>query len=207
MDEPATDEKVHPGDALRVRDGALGAWDRLIGPGASSAETTAILATAIGGGIATAVLARRTPRWGRVAATALGFDLWGGVVANSMPTCVRWYERPGQGTREHVVFAAGHVHPFVIALLDRRARAEDGSPDGWRWAAGQYLWMLGSTAAVVTAPRRLRRRLGLAATAVGIALDRLAGPSPNAPWFAPVYHGKLLAGHAGAGAFPLAGGE
>ena len=47
-------------------------------------------------------------------------DLWGGAWANNTPASVRWYERAGQGEREHLAFAGAHVHPFVVARVDRR---------------------------------------------------------------------------------------
>ena len=38
--------------------------------------------------------------------------------------------------------------------------------------------------------------LGLVAAVGGVLLDRRLGSSPSAPWFAPVYYSRLLAGHA-----------
>ncbi len=190
-------------DLPEPRDGLLGSWDELVGPGASPAENVATLGAAALGAVVAPIVARDTGPVGRTALSALALDLWGGMVANSTPTCVRWYERPGQGPREHLAFAALHLHPFALAWLDR-----DDQPGstGRRltWAGLQYLWMLGATAAVVGAPARLRRRLGIAATVLGIVLDRMTGPSRNAPWFAPVFHLKLLAGHAGTGILPVA---
>ncbi|MDY7105123.1 MAG: hypothetical protein S0880_28385 [Actinomycetota bacterium] len=178
-----------------VRDGLLGQWDQFIGPGAGVVEN----AGSIGLGVVGAAVAWHSPprshaRWARGLLTALSFDLWGGAWANNTPACVRWYERPGQGPAEHLRFASIHVHPFAIAAID------GGGARRWVWAATQYAYLMATTAVLVRTAGRRRRMLALAATAGGITIDRVLGPSPSAPWFAPIFYAKLLAGHAGAGA-------
>ncbi|MGY1682698.1 hypothetical protein [Geodermatophilus sp. SYSU D01176] len=122
----------------------------------------------------------------------LALDLWGGAWCNNTPAAARWYHREGQGAAQHLAFAAGHLHPVVLALLDdgpERSRL--------RWAAALYGYLLVATAALTAVRgRRARRALGLATTVGGVLLDRALGPSPSAPWFAPVFFVKLLAGHA-----------
>ena len=60
-----------------------------------------------------------------------------------------------------------------------------------------YGYLVAATALVTTVrDRRARRALGLVTTVGGVLLDRGLGPSAGAPWFAPVFFAKLLAGHA-----------
>lgn len=58
----------------------------------------------------------------------LGFDLGGGVYVNNTRACARWYEHPGQGTREHLAFAGGGL------VLDRVL----GPSHAAGWFAGAY---------------------------------------------------------------------
>lgn len=153
---------------------------------------------------------------------SMAFDLWGGAFANNTPTSVRWYSRDDRTQADRLRFAAVHLHPFALAFMDRDRDGEDGAdgadgdlsdgedatidaPTGrrrlprWAWAVMHYGFLMGATAALTHDDRR-RRGAGLALTGVGIVMDQVAGPSRAAPWFAPVFYAKLLAGHA-AGSF------
>ncbi|WP_141781622.1 hypothetical protein [Nocardioides albertanoniae] len=123
---------------------------------------------------------------------AMAADLVGGAYVNNTRASVRWYERAGQGEKEHLTFAALHGHPFLVAWADRRVGERD---DVATWALAQYGYMVLSTAIIRRFPAN-RRGLGLALTAGGLVLDRALGPSAVAPWFAWSYHPKLLMGHA-----------
>ncbi|WNV74485.1 hypothetical protein [Geodermatophilus sp. DSM 44513] len=178
-----------------VRAGLPGVWDRIAGPGAGPVENAGSFGLGLAGAVLAPLLARSHVRGRRGAdpvLRVLAVDLWGGAWCNNTPAAARWYHREGTGPAQHLAFSAGHLHPVVLAVLDggpRRARL--------RWALALYGYLLGATA-VLTVPRdrRLRRVLGLATTAGGVALDRALGPSAAAPWFAPVFFAKLLAGHA-----------
>jgi hypothetical protein len=98
------------------------------------------------------------------------------------------------------------VHPALIAYVERAEGLRSG-PSAARWALGHYAWMLASTAVVVSAPRRTRLGIAVAATAAGLLIDRLLGRSKVAPWFALVYYGKLVLGHAAGGIWGRAGGR
>lgn len=181
--------------------GWLGRWDRLAGPGATVTENVGTIGLAAAGTFLARRSTSRAPASraastgsGRLSVLLMAVDLWGGAWCNNTPSAARWYERDGQGPCDHLAFAAAHVHPFVLAWLDRgRHRPRRW----WVWGAAHYGYQLLATAAVVT--RRgpcSRRMVGIVATAAALALDRSLGRSPSAPWFAPVYHLKLLAGHA-----------
>ncbi|MGY1672793.1 hypothetical protein [Geodermatophilus sp. SYSU D00710] len=183
-------------DGDGVRDGLLGTWDRIAGPGAGTAENAGSLGLGLAGAVLAPVLTRRRtrPPAGPAVLGLLALDLWGGAWCNNTPAAARWYHRPGQGARQHIAFAAGHLHPAVLAWLD----AGPGTGRSrLRWAAALYGYLLAATALLTaTGDRRTRRALGLATTAGGVLLDRALGPSAAAPWFGPVFYAKLLAGHA-----------
>jgi hypothetical protein len=190
-----TDRPVDAGRAVPpARDGIAGAWDRFVGPGATTLENAGSLGSAVVGGILAVVAARGRPRWAQATVGAMAIDLWGGAWTNNTPSCVRWYERPGQGRAQHLRFAAAHVHPFALAALD------GGGARRWAWACAHYGYLMATTTVIRRTATRRRRAVALAATAGGVAIDWLLGPSTTAPWFAPVFAVKLLAGHAGAGA-------
>jgi hypothetical protein len=180
---------------MQVRGGLPGTWDRIAGPGAGTAENAGSLGLGLAGAVLAPALARRRVQGRRGADPALRLlaaDLWGGVWCNNTPAAARWYHRDGQGAAQHLAFSAGHVHPVVLAWLDGGARRHR-----LRWALALYGYLLAATAVVTAADdRRVRRALGLATTVGGVLLDRGLGPSAGAPWFAPVFFAKLLAGHA-----------
>jgi len=70
-----------------------------------------------------------------------------------------------------------------------------------RWSMAHYTWMLSAATMIVYAPRPARLPVALAATMVGVGLDRALGSSTAAPWFAPIYSTKLLVGHAAGSAW------
>lgn len=189
----------------KVRPGAVGYWDRFVGPGQSKVEAAgtvaAIAAGALGGDVA---LEHGTPGGRRALVRLAASDLWGGVWVNNTPSCVAWYERPGQGPRQHLKFAALHLlHPGLIAAVDHAGGRNGGSSVGW--ALAHYGWMMGSTAVVGNVPRPARLAVALVTGAVGLALDRRLGRSNAAPWFAQTYYTKLLVGHAAGSVWNIRG--
>lgn len=171
------------------------AWGEFVGPEVTRRDTVIELTLgALGAGLAPRLSRGRRPKgWRSALLRAMAADLWGGVWANSTLACARWYERPAQTDRDHLRFAATHLHPFLLAGLDGpRDRA---GRSRWGWAAATYGYLIAATALARAAPSA-RRPLGVVLTAGGVALDRVLGPSPVAPWFAPVFYGKLVFGHA-----------
>lgn len=180
-----------------VRAGIAGAWDRFVGPGQSRTELLGTLAASAAGALwGHRALASEAPRHVQVVMRVAAVDLWGGTWVNNTPSCVRWYERPGQGPADHAGFAALHLlHAAVVGYADTATGSRDpGSAS--RWALAHWGWMLVSTVGVAAAPRRARLPLALGASAAGLGLDRALGRSSAAPWFAPVFYAKLLIGHA-----------
>ncbi|WP_407316758.1 hypothetical protein UQW22_10210 [Isoptericola halotolerans] len=171
-------------------------WGEFVGPEATRVDHALTAVTTAVGAVAAPLVARRHGADAARATVAclLAVDLSGGAYVNNTRACARWYERPGQGDAEHLLFAAVHVHPVAVAWLDRGARRRVPAPV---WAAAHYGYLMASTV-VVRRNRAVRRPLGVALTLGGLALDLALGPSPRAPWFAWTYYPKLLLGHAAA---------
>ncbi|MEV6279852.1 hypothetical protein [Nocardia sp. NPDC051832] len=185
---------------IRFRHPIRSAWSSLVGPGATPTNTAITLGLATVGTVAAPNLANtwNSTRSESLTLRLMAFDLWGGAWVNNTKTCARWYERPGQTDTDHLLFAALHLHPIAVAWLDRR---EPRRLPGWLWAGAHYGYLLAATFAIRRAGPH-RRALGPVLTLAGLALDRAAGPSRAAPWFAPVFYTKLLLGHASAALWP-----
>lgn len=92
-----------------------------------------------------------------------------------------------------VGFSALHLHPFLVAALYR--------DQDWRFAWGNYAYLLAATALVAGTPGSLRRAVALALCRGGVWLNTAVWqPTPGMGWFAPVYFLKLLVSHAAGGA-------
>jgi hypothetical protein len=172
-------------------------WHDFVGPESTAVDNAVTLTLAALGGLGAHRLARhRLTTVSEVVLDGLAADLWGGAWANNSRACARWYERRGQTDRDHLKFAAVHVHPLIFAGIDHHERER-----AWVWAAIHYGYLMAATTLIRAQPRN-RRVLGVVATAGGVALDRALGPSSAAPWFAPVFYVKLLLGHASAARWP-----
>lgn len=179
---------------ISVRPGLLGAWDKIVGPGASLSETLATLfamaaAAALARWAALAFGPPSWPWWTWLVVLLLASDLGGGLVANALPATKRWYHRPGTLARSHLGFAAVHMHAFVLAWL-----APQQMP--WLAAALLYAVMLAGSVLVLIMPRAIR--LGVAYTVVACGTVVIARYLPLASplgWVPLVLLLKIVAGH------------
>jgi hypothetical protein len=178
----------------RPREALLGMWDRIVGPGATRAETIAMLIAMVASiGLAAWAALTLGPVhwqwWTWIVILVLASDLGGGLVANALPATQRWYHRPGGSARDHLGFAAMHIHAFVLAWL-----APSALP--WRAAIGLYCWMMASCLVVLLAPFPLRKAVAFALTALGTVFFGIRVPiaSPLG-WVAIVLLLKIVAGH------------
>jgi hypothetical protein len=175
------------------RAGLAGEWDKLIGPGATTAEAGLILGTALAAGLAVPVYAVSHALgwsgWQHLAAALLAADIAGGVVANGALPAKRWYHRPGQGFRQQMGFVLAHgLHLFVAAWLFQGM--------DWTYFSGYYAYLIGAAWLVLRAPARLRQPAALALVTGAVLLDSLGlPPAAGMGWFVPLLFVKLLAGH------------
>ncbi|HYO35749.1 MAG TPA: hypothetical protein VER97_06720 [Geodermatophilus sp.] len=181
----------------RVPDGGA---DWLLGTGAVRAERRTVwAASAAATGALVAVTGAQDVAWSWwqwALVLALTLDVAGGVVANALGSAKRFYHSsvpPGlpllaRVVRDHVGFAAVHVHPFVVAAL---------LPDAtWLWAGTWYLVTLAGTVAVVGVPLYLRRPLAAGIVTVAVIAAPLVDAPAGLAWFGPVLALKLVAAHA-----------
>ncbi|MCA9778679.1 MAG: hypothetical protein KC800_18250 [Candidatus Eremiobacteraeota bacterium] len=175
----------------QVRGGWLGAWDRLVGPGATAGENLGTLGVGLLAAIAAGIdiwLRRDVTVLQLSLVAILAFDLAGGVWANATPAARRWYHRPGQGFLQHFGFIAVHIQPFLLPWL---------FPDfvsGWEWATLLYVGVVLGTVVLYLMPSRLRTAGALTYSTFLLALTNQFWVSPLA-WFAAAFILKLLVAH------------
>lgn len=177
---------------LRPRPGASGLWDRLIGPGATRAESAiAVLFAVLCAATVVAYALLANLGWSalQVAVVALfALDIGGGVPANASNSGKRWFHRPGQGFREHLGFALAHVHPFALALLFPGF--------GWGTAAVVYAYLLAATTVVLLPPLYLERPVAFVLYGVSLLVGLyVLDVPPGLEWFVPLFFLKLLVAH------------
>lgn len=174
-----------------VRTTALTALDaRLIGPGASPAERVTVYATAAGGCAlaAGAAAADRMPGLAVAVVAVVAFDQFGGAVVNATATAKCRFHRPGRTRRHHFAFVAGHVQPFLLALV----------VPGFGWGAAGLVYGLAicGAALVLAVPAHVRRPVAFAVAVLATgAVAAFATVPAVLQWFAPVLLVKLLPAH------------
>ena len=167
--------------------------DTFIGPGVTRAELTLELGVSLVAGLGMLLYAFLQPLgwngWQIALAVLLAFDLAGGVVTNATSTAKRWYHRPGQRLRDHVIFIA--VHGVHLALVAWAFRAGE-----WAWAVGWYAFLMFASLLILLIPLYLRRPVAFSMFGLGLLLALyLDTPVPGLEWFIPVFLLKLLVSH------------
>jgi hypothetical protein len=176
------------------RQGSLGAWDRFVGPGATSAEEWVQLV--FGLGIAAACIASFPWSGGFAAgpvaivvAIVLAADLGGGLVTNATAAAKRWYHRPGHGRAAHLKFVAVHgVHIAAVAAVF--------ATNGATYFLVAYGYLMLASVLIVMAPLYLQRPVAMGLAGLGFALAQLPLLAvPGLDWFLPLLLLKLLVAH------------
>ncbi|MDX2078540.1 MAG: hypothetical protein SFZ02_19060 [bacterium] len=178
------------------RQGILGAWDKFVGPGATSSEEWLQL----GGGIALAgmlgmllYISRDKLNWSGlqvVVVVFLALDLAGGIITNATSAAKRWYHREGQdGIKAHLPFVAVHgLHLLVIASLFRGM--------DWAFFAVMYGYLLVASVVIIKTPLYLQRPMSLLLFCGACLLGIYAFiPTIGLEWFIPFFYLKLLVSH------------
>ena len=174
------------------REGLLGEWDKLVGPGAASWENAGTLGfAALGAVLAPRLVARQRPDAGYIelaVAAAVGTDVAGGAWFNETPSCKRWYHRKGSSRLGRVGFAALHLYPFLVEVTSGRGQ--------FRSAAISYGTLVASAAVLEVSPAEQRRSLATTLYTVWLASTSVVAPPPSGyAWLPAVLGFKLLVGH------------
>jgi hypothetical protein len=177
-----------------------GATDGFFGTGATKAERAMVW---IFGLLGTAVLGWywRTSSinwawWQYAIAALLALDVLGGVAANSLNSCKRFYHSPIKPqetgltslSKNHFAFTAIHVHPLLIGLLFGNMN--------WGYGLFWYLALVLSAVLVMSIPLYLQRPLamGLIMTAILLNLYFIQ-PVIGFEWLVPALFLKIVYGH------------
>jgi hypothetical protein len=135
--------------------------------------------------------------WQWVIAMGLAPDLGGGVVANGLNSCKRFYHTPaheGEGAfvraaKNHCLFTAFHVHPIIVYAL--------WAPDHVWVGLGWYVLLLLSVGAVRAVPLYLARPVAFLLAGAAIVAQPAADSSiPHLEWLVPLLFLKIVLGHA-----------
>lgn len=177
------------------RNGALGAWDKFVGPGATGLEEN--LQLLLGSVIALFGIAlfwlgqgESASIWQWLFVVILAFDIGGGIVTNATSAAKRWYHRPGHGKRSHFIFNATHlIHIGLMAFL---------------FAAQPLIYGLGlagmvllATMIVISVPLYVQRPVAMGLAMVIIMMGQLPlFQVAGLDWFIPALMLKLILGHA-----------
>ena len=103
------------------RRGWLGTWDRLVGPGMTTAELSLVLSVSLIAAILGGLNVWNLDMGWLLAliSAVIAFDVIGGAVCNLTQTTKRWVHREGTGAKEHLRFIA--LHGLEVQLSDTEA--------------------------------------------------------------------------------------
>lgn len=177
-----------------------GAPDGFFGTGATQAERTLVW---VFGLLGAAMLiwhwwAASLPWawWQYALAVLLALDVLGGVVANALNSCKRFYHSPLQPqetgftalAKNHLAFAAFHVHPLIIGVIFGRMN--------WVYGLSWYILLVASAAIILRLPLYLRRPAALGLIVLALLLNfYLIVPVMGFEWFVPALFLKIVYGH------------
>jgi hypothetical protein len=173
--------------------------DFLLGSGATTAEKAlAWTASLLGLGLyAWFYFTHALPwnGWQYLLAGLLAFDVTGGVVANALNSCKRFYhsgQQPGEPSytaffKNHIAFSTLHIHTILVALVF----------GGSLWAGVfWYIFLLGGTLAILKTPLYLRRPAAFLALLLACLTNYyLIAPLHGFEWLVPALMLKILYGH------------
>ena len=175
------------------RSGLLKQWDTFIGPGATTAELWLILMPAFLFAIFVPYTAKMNNLgWTTtqmIIAALLAGDIIGGVITNATATAKRWYHRPGQGFKEHLLFTAVHVAQlFFVGWFFR-----DGD---WSYIFVTYGYLIIAGISILKTPHYLQRPVACLFFMGGLFIHIYGfPPTAGMAWFLPAFYLKLLISH------------
>ena len=175
------------------RKGWRGKIDGLIGPGATAAEKALqiwIPLAAMGIVCGIGLYLGHEWTWVQYAVAAiLAFDTVGGIATNLTSAAKRWNFRPGNGLKQHMLFAGLHV--VQLTLLSYFFLDFDIV-----WIVLVYAYLMLSIAFILAWPLYLQRPVSGLVYAVSIVFCIYVFRSPeHLEWFLPLFFFKLQIGH------------
>ena len=126
----------------------------------------------------------------------LAFDVIGGVVANNLDSCKRFYQSaPKTGEpaysaflKNHLAFSALHIHTVLVTALF--------SPAHYFYGIFWYVFLLAGSLVILKTSLYLRRPLAFLLISVAFLLNMdVISPIPGFEWLVPALMLKILYGH------------
>lgn len=134
--------------------------------------------------------------WQYAIAMLLALDVGGGVVANALNSCKRFYFAPLQANetgftrlaKNHLAFTALHVHPLAIAFVF--------GANAWTYGIVWYGALVASAFVLPRVPLYLRRPTALLLIFLALLGNYyFIAPVPGFEWFVPALFLKIVYGH------------
>jgi hypothetical protein len=134
--------------------------------------------------------------WQYIVAGIFSFDVVGGIVANSLNSCKRFYHTAAKSDepkitpffKNHFIFSALHIYPILIAIFF-------GAPD-YFYGAFWYLFLMAGTLMIINTPLYLKRPVAFFAITLALLLNGyVIAPVQGFEWFVPALMIKILYGH------------
>lgn len=134
--------------------------------------------------------------WQYLLAIFLAYDVMGGVVANSLNSCKRFYHTPVKAGENWLVrflknphlFSAIHIHTLLVGLLFAQF--------DWFYALFWYLLLLIATETILLLPLYLHRAVAMLFILAALLINiYLIVPVPGFEWLAPALFIKIVYGH------------
>lgn len=175
------------------RKGFYGIIDKLIGPGATTAEQNLqlyipFLATVVIVGIGL----YNNYEWtiGQyIVASFFALDMVGGVITNLTSTAKRWNFRAGNGLKSHLFFVSIHIIQLTLAsyfFLDFDLV----------WIGVIYGFLMVASFIILISPLYLQRPVSGIMYCIALSLSLYLFESPtHLEWFLPLFFFKLLISH------------
>jgi hypothetical protein len=134
--------------------------------------------------------------WQYALAGLLAFDVIGGMVANSLNSCKRFYHTAARSdeprytalVKNPFAFSALHIHTLLIAVLFGAAN--------YFYGIFWYVFLMAGTLAIINTPLYLKRPVAFLAIALALLLNLyIVLPVHGFEWLVPALMIKILYGH------------
>lgn len=134
--------------------------------------------------------------WQYILAGFLAFDVIGGVVANSLNSCKRFYHtaaKPDEPKytaffKNHLAFSALHIHTLLIAILF--------GATNYFYGIFWYVFLMAGTTIIINTPLYLKRPVAFLAISLALLLNiYVIFPVQGFEWLVPALMIKILYGH------------